>query len=375
MSKTATTGPEATLRRENEPSHVDALGGGRLRRFQPGALRRLGVLLLLLLCCQPLPAAEKNFTVSGVTLSLEEVSSAVGVTYQSMRFNRAAHIWNVEVVLTNQSTRAFNGPFVLSVESYSGTTGPLQADGLDGSAPPKAFYELSGVVTNGVFSPGDRSASRTLSFGFTNGPPRLVTKVYMKPALPGGPLGLTRSLNEVGQPLPNVMVMETGPQGPRTNFTDATFGVVTLGQGQGEHVWKFSAPDYLPVWLTQTLDTNGVAVLPNPRLVRRGTKSFSLTPLDGGLITNRDGSIQINFASGSFAQNSTATLTPVTAQTLPAFLPLAWIPLQAFWLELSAEPAQTASATLTPWGTITSSETAALVHLDTTNLHWTVLRT
>ena len=197
----------------------------------------------------------------------------------------------------------------------------------------------------------------------------------MKPALPGGPLGLTRSLNEVGQPLPNVMVMETGPQGPRTNFTDATFGVVTLGQGQGEHVWKFTAPDYLPVWLKETLDTNDVAVLPNPRLVRRDPNRFNLTPLGGGLITNRNGTIQINFLPGFFAQDSTATLTPVTAQTLPAPLPRGWSPLQAFWLELTTEPAQMASATLTPWGAINSSETAILVRFDATALDWKVLQT
>src|SRR5207245_87286 len=135
-----------------------------------------------------------------------------------MRYNRAANVWNFEVALTNRSARAFNGPFVLAIESFSGTTGPLQPDGFDNSAPPNPFYDLSGTVSNGVFSPGDRTAPRTLSLGFTNGTPAVVSKVYMKTALARVPLGLTRSLNEVGQPLPDVMVTETGPQGQRTNF-------------------------------------------------------------------------------------------------------------------------------------------------------------
>src|SRR5207245_3777708 len=56
-------------------------------------------------------AAQKDFAINVATLSLDEVTSEVGVTYQSMRFNRAAHICNVQVILTNQSSRAFNGPF------------------------------------------------------------------------------------------------------------------------------------------------------------------------------------------------------------------------------------------------------------------------
>src|SRR2546426_78279 len=154
--------------------------------------RRLPLALCVLLAswCLSLSAAQKLFNLNGVTVSLEDVTSDLGVYYQSMRFNRATRIWNVEVILTNQSARVFNGPFILLVESYSGTTGPLQPDGLDNSAPAKPFYDLSGTVTNALFFPGDRSFPRTISLGFTNGAPSLVTKVYMKAALAAVPLGL-----------------------------------------------------------------------------------------------------------------------------------------------------------------------------------------
>src|SRR5439155_18317769 len=106
-----------------------ALGGEKLPRLDAPEVRRLklsrrsalfatekyaglsgslGLLLVLLLWCRSLSSAEKSFVISGVTISLEEVSSDVGVTYRSMRFNRAAQIWNLEVILTNKSTRTFN---------------------------------------------------------------------------------------------------------------------------------------------------------------------------------------------------------------------------------------------------------------------------
>src|SRR6188508_1188252 len=80
--------------------------------------------------------AGKVFTLSGATLSLEEATTDLGVYYTSMRYNRAANVWNVEVSLTNRSPRTWLGPVVLLVESFSGTSGPLQPDGADEVAKP-----------------------------------------------------------------------------------------------------------------------------------------------------------------------------------------------------------------------------------------------
>ena len=91
---------DAALGGENELSRLDAPDVRKLKQSRRRALfatekyaglsGRLGLLLVLLLWCRSLSAAEKSFVISGVTISLEEVSSDVGVTYRSMRFNRAA---------------------------------------------------------------------------------------------------------------------------------------------------------------------------------------------------------------------------------------------------------------------------------------------
>src|SRR2546422_8053080 len=95
--------------------------------------------------------AGKFFTLGGATLSLEEATADLGAYYTSLRYNRAANVWNVEVSLTNRSSRTWLGPVVLLVESFSGTSGPLQPDGADEAAKP--FYGLSSLVPDGELLP------------------------------------------------------------------------------------------------------------------------------------------------------------------------------------------------------------------------------
>lgn len=344
-----------------------ARGGGK------AAVRRIAAPLLLLLLAASISsqlfAADRAFTLSGVSLTLEDVSSEVEVRYRSMRLNRAVNVWNVEVTLTNKGTRTFRGPFVLLIDSFAGTTGPQQTEGVDDSTPSKPLYDLSNWVPGGTLASGTNSLPRTLSFGVTNGSPRLTTKVYAKVAS-GYALGLTRSLNEVGQPLPGAQVVETGPRTATTNQTDGAFGLVTLGQTNGQHVWKFSSPDHLPVWRTAALGGTDVTVLPNPRLTRRSSQSAIVTPVQGGQLATADGSVQVTFVPGVLAQNGTAVLTPLTAQTLPALLPLGWSPLQAFWLELTQEPASPVAASLRPWGPFNAGDTVVLARWDAGTLQW-----
>src|ERR1043166_6570611 len=80
--------------------------------------------------------AGKVFTLGGATLSLEEATADLGVYYTSMRYNRAANVWNVEVSLTNRSSRTWLGPVVRLVGGFSGNSGPLQPDGADEAAKP-----------------------------------------------------------------------------------------------------------------------------------------------------------------------------------------------------------------------------------------------
>src|SRR6266480_1028731 len=319
----------------------------------------LSIFLSLVPLCGQLIAAEKAFTLGGAVLTLEDVSADVEVRYRSMRLNRAQNVWNVEALLTNRSSRVIQGPFVLLVDSFTGTSGPQQPDGTDDSAPAKAFYDFKASVADGTLSPGEVTAERALTLGVGTGAPGLVTKIFAAPNRSGLTLGLVRSLNEVGQPLAGVQVEEAGPVGPTNLITDPVFGVATGGQGSGIHTWKFSAPGYLPVWRQQNLSTGEVAILASPRLTRRGISAATITLLDGAQVRDFSGAVQINFAAGAVTQNTTVTLTPLTGQTLPVLLPLGWSPLQVFWLELSGPISAPAAASLKPSGPIGSGETAA----------------
>jgi RHS repeat-associated protein len=334
---------------------------------------RVAAMVFLMAVASAKAAAFKYFTLAGAVLALEDVSTDVDVYYTAMRYNRASNTWNVEASLASHTTRILSGPLILLVESFTGTTGPLQSDGYDEST--QAFYDLSGFMAQGQLVPGQRSRGRTLSLGYVSGgSPTLVTRVFARPAAVSVALGLTRTLNEVGQPMPGVLVIENGPFGTNIYHTDPVFGGVTLGHAEGLHTWQFSAPDYLPVWRQQLLFTNQVAVIPNPRLVKRASLTVQFTPTAGQQITNDNGSIQINFPPGAVMRNTGATLTSLSGQTLPAFLPLGWSPLQAFSLELENEPLLPATVLLSLWGTLARSEPAALVRWQPDRTQWEVLQ-
>jgi RHS repeat-associated protein len=329
------------------------------------ALSGLGLLGLA-----PARGAEQVVVLNGVSMTLQDVTSESAVYYTSMRLNRALNIWNVEATVSNKSAQTFTAPLVLVVDSAPGTAGLLQPDGFAGVSP---VVDLSRKLTQNTLLPGQLSAPQTLSFGVSTGTPSLATRVFALPALATNlAVGFVRTLDQVGQPLGSVSVEETGPAGQQTNQTDAAYGAATLGEGPGQYTWKFSAPGFLPVWRRQTLDTNGVALIVYPRLTSRSTNAVALTPLEGVVISNA--TVAIAFASGSVNSNQTATLTPLTQQTLPALLPPGWSPLQAFWLEMPGPASSPPNATLQLWGPLNQGETGALVVWNSQALEWDVLQ-
>lgn len=344
-------------------------------RFGPGrfwsrALCALLPLLATLLVAFAAAAQQKTFILRGASLTLQEATADVDVFFSAMRFNRVSNVWNFEVTLTNHSPRQVSGPIVLLVDSFTGTSGPILPDGVDENA--KAFYDLSAMVPSANLAPAGRSLPRTLTLGFTGTAPKLVTRVFARPPTVPAALAITRTLDEAGQPLPGVQVIESGPIGVVTNRTDPVFGVVTLGQAVGAHLWQFSAPGRVPVWRQLTLSTNEVGVIPNPRLSLLSTNSFSLIPIAGGQLSNSDSSIQISFPPGSVLGATTGTLTPLSGQTLPSFLPPGWSPLQAFWLALSSEPTVAGKLSVVLLDTVAKGETAALARWNPGTLRWEV---
>ncbi len=341
-----------------------------MKRPQP-ILRALWLCLFgfgLLLAQTAHCAEQRAFVIGGASVTLEDVTADTAVFYTSMRLNRAANVWNVEVAVSNRASRVIAGPVVLLVTSFTNTSGLLQPDGVSSN---QAFVDLSAQLDEGVLVSAKQTSKRTLSLGVTTGAPSLVTKVYALPAgvIPGAAVFL-RSLNGVGQPLGGVKVEEIAGPGTTALQTDLAFGVGTVSASAGDHTLKFSLQNFLPVWRRHSFGTGGVDQIVSPRLTPRSTTVLNLTPIAGGT-TNTSG-ITVSFGPGAVASNQTATLTPLTQQTLPALLPLGWSPLQAFWLELPGPVAISPNASLRPWGPFNANETGVLVQWDEQNLQWRV---
>jgi RHS repeat-associated protein len=338
------------------------------------------VWLLLLLCLLgpgqmgAQAQTEAEFTLNGTELTLAEVTPEADVYFRSMRLNRALNVWNVEVTVSNKAARVLSGPVVLLLDGFSGTTGLQSPDGTTTDG--KGFLDLSAEAGDGALAPGEVTVPRTLTLGRSGtSSPTLTTKVYAARPPVVAALGVTRSLDEAGRPLPGVALAITGPVGSGTQTSDAPSGVASFGQGPGEHLLKFSTEGYLPVWRKQTLSADRTTVLPNPRLTKRSAQTFTVTPLGGTTVSNATGTIAINLDAGAVSQTTTVTLTPLTGQNLPAFLPPGWSPLNSFWLESSTPVTGTLNTLLRPLGPISPAETAALVRWNETGLQWLVVQT
>jgi hypothetical protein len=314
---------------------------------------------------------EQTFTLSGVEVTLIDVTPNTAVYFKSMRLNRALNVWNVEMLVSNRTAAAIEGPMVVVVESFAGTTGVQGADG--STAAGKSFIDLSGQITGRSLSSAETTSAKTLTLGRSGtASPTLNTRVFAAKPPQLTPLGLTRTLNDAGQPLPSVALQISGPAGAKNQLSDRDSGVSSFGETSGAHTIKFSRDGYLPVWRQQLLSSNAPAVLPNPRLTKRAAFTINATPLGGAVLSNTTGTIQIEVPAGALNQASALTLTPLTGQSLPAFLPMGWSPLSAFWIE-SASPLQGAlTARLRPVGAIARTETAAVARWNDASLNWDV---
>lgn len=370
LASEAKSDDESRFSRDGTSTH-------RRRGLSEKWLRFFIFFLLAAVVLLPLRAdaqTEQAFHLNGGDITLQEASSDVSVYFSSMRLNRALNVWNVEVAVTNTSARVLAGPLVLLVDSFSGTTGIQLSDGATASG--KQFLDLSGWSADASLAPGQGTGKRTLMLGRSGtSAPSLVTKFFVARPPKAAALGITRSLNDAGQPLPGVELDIAGPAGSTSQLSDSPSGVASFGQGPGEHIVKFVTDGYLPVWRKQDLTLDQTAVLPNPRLTKRSENTFVVSPLGGTQVTNATGSITIDFGSGIVNQSTTVTLTPLTGQNLPAFLPLGWSPLNAFWIEANSPFASPLAAKLKPTGAIRATELAALVRWNTNALQWTVEQT
>jgi RHS repeat-associated protein len=280
----------------------------------------------------------------------------------------------VDVLATNKGPETFSGLIVVAIDGVTGTTGAVRPDGFSLGSPSSPFFQLQlpAAFVDGQFGPGRATQPRTIALGFVDGagPPKLTTKIFIQPVGQAFSLALTRSLDGLGQPLPGAQVTETGPQGERILATDSEYGIVTLGQGPGEHAWRFDSPGHLPVWRNGSVPLGNVRLIPSPRLASRSTNLFFLAGGAASQMQDAATNIQITIPAGAFSESVDGTLTPLDGQTLPGILAQGWSPLSAFWIELSQWPSQPLSAQLRPSAAIATNETAVLARWDTNLLAW-----
>lgn len=326
--------------------------------------------LLVLLSCWSGAAAElRSFQIGGVTLNLEEVTEHTGVYYSSMRFNRALNAWNVEVTVSNRSARAISGPVLLLVQNVTGSSGVIAPDGNSAYGP---FYDLTPRIQGSTLFGSQSSLARTLTIAAVpNQAPKLTTRVYCAPGAVGS-LAFTRTLNEAGQPLGAADVEETGPAGRLLRVSDPVFGGATLGTSEGQYVWKFSAPGYLPAWRKLTLGPEGMDTIPYPRLMPISLQQYPVGPLNGGVLSNA--AIAVFLEPYSISLNTTGSVTALDGQTLPFPLPLGWSPLQAFAVDLGAPVSKPGAAEASLWGPLNQGERAAFARFDQNNLTWRLVQ-
>ncbi|MDW8382032.1 MAG: Ig-like domain-containing protein [Verrucomicrobiota bacterium] len=331
--------------------------------------RRFWLAFWLGLLADDLSAFAVVFSFRGATIELEQITTEVDVYYRSMRWNRAAGAWNLELVLSNKSSRVFYGPYVYSAVGLTNTTGLLEPDGWQEAG---AYVDLSSVVPDGRLDPNEVSLPYTLALGPGQGVPGINHELYARPPPRGVALAVTRTLDEMGQPLPGVTVTELGPADTNTFTSDPVLGFVTLGQSPGAYAWRFSAPDHLPVWRWHTLGTGAVQRVAPPRLTPRNTNVTLLNPLNGGALISSDGRTQVRFAPGTTLPATTAALTPLHGQALPAPLPPGWSALQAFWLELAPAQQSRAEVSMEVDTVLSPADTVALVRWNEAALQWMV---
>lgn len=346
----------------------------RRRRSRGVGAAPIAMALGILLVADKAGAQEEVvFVLNDVSVTLADSTTRADVFFSSLRLNRALNVWNVEVTVSNRSSAVLSGPVVLLVDGYSGTTGPVLPDGTaDGG---KAFYDFSSQIPGRGLFPGQKSSPRTITLGRSAaGSPTVTARVFAARPATVAALGLTRTLNDSGQPLPAVAMQIVGPSGTTNRVSDPDSGVASFGEGPGAHWVKFSRDGFLPVWRQQVLDSNEPAVFPNPRLTRRSESAMAVTPLGGALLSNATGAIQVEVPAGALGQAASLTLTPITGQSLPAFLPLGWSPLNAFWIESTAPLQSALTARLRPAGAIARTESGVAVQWNETTLQWDVLQ-
>jgi len=179
-----------------------------------------------------------------------------------------------DVTVSNRSSAPITGPLVVTITAPTGSARVLRPDGTNALG--QGFLDLSPGLTGGMLAAGASTEARLLALEMVLGVrPSVQARVYALGAGAIPALAQTRTVDDSGLPLPSVTVEELGGTG-ESSVTDAVSGWVTLARSSGQRSWRFSAPGSLPAWRSLSV-SNGVQVVPHPRLVRRSGRTFPIT--------------------------------------------------------------------------------------------------
>lgn len=323
-----------------------------------------------LLAVLGLRGASVDFQVAGETVTLESRSATeVQVFWRGMRLNRATGLWNVDLVVRNVGAQSWTGPLVVRLEAFTETAGPGNATGTDSGGRP--YIDLTARLTDNQLAAGAETRSVVVTFAGSTRTPTLTGAAYSGPAV-ASPAAFVRTVDGAGIPLAGVTVTETGPTGSRSRPTGKRAGAVTLGQGAGSHVWKFTKEGHLPVWRQATLAGSGVTGIAGPWLAVREGVAGSIGA-DGGQVATADGAVTVSFPAGAWATTEAVRVTVLNGQTLPGFLPAGWSPVQAFWVEADRSPAVAGTVVVVPGAALGADARLAWVRWDESALVWRVV--
>ncbi|MGV3774770.1 MAG: Ig-like domain-containing protein, partial [Verrucomicrobiales bacterium] len=238
-------------------------------------------------------AQVRPFIINGENVSLERTEASAGPYLQAFRPNLQTGKWEVDIVVTNGSTRVLQTPLVLRFETAQQIAPGITGASLDAEGQP--YLDITRLVIGSEFRPGETLRKFTLSLGNGQTRPIISIALYSKAVPQESSLVVVRTLDEDGLPLEGVAVTEIGPVAPQS-FTSARNGWLSLEHAPSVRGWRFTFPGKAPVVrLVDPSTSRPIAELPSPRMVPLAAEGATL----------------------------------FTGQTIPAPLPIGWAMLGA----------------------------------------------
>lgn len=153
------------------------MGLADLGRSSVNRFRCLATLLLWAWVCLPAVQAQfRSFTLGGSPVLLERAEPSASVYFKAFRPNRETGRWDVDVMVTNGSTRILRAPVLLRFETAESVAPGIQGAVLDTAGKP--FFNLSALVPTGGFLPGTTLRTFKLSIGDAETRPELEVALY-----------------------------------------------------------------------------------------------------------------------------------------------------------------------------------------------------